>query len=188
MNYSAHESTIIDQGAQIGKDTKIWHFCHISNSAVIGENCSIGQNCYIAGKIGNNCKIQNNVNIFEGVELENYVFCGPSTTFTNVLTPRAKYPVNKEYLRTIVGEGVSFGANSTIVCGTKIGKWAMIGAGTVVVKDIPDYALMVGNPARQIGWISTRGKKLDFDSAGYATCSLSGDKYELKEGVVKIIL
>lgn len=154
-----HNSSIIDEGATIGKDTKIWHFCHITATAKIGDNCNVGQNCYIAGIIGNGCRIQNNVNIYQGVEMGNFVFCGPSMTFTNDLTPRAKYPKHGEIVKTIVEEGVSFGANCTIVCGVKIGKHAMIGAGAVVTKDVPEFALMVGNPARQIGWVNEKGEK-----------------------------
>ena len=186
MNYFTHESSIIDQGAKVGNESKIWHFCHITDSAEIGENCSVGQNCYIAGKLGKGCRVQNNVNIYLGVELGDFVFCGPSMTFTNDLTPRAKHPKKGEFLETIVEEGVSFGANSTIVCGTKIGKWAMIGAGAVIIKDVPAYALMVGNPARQIGWMSEHGAKLDFHN-GTATCKISGEKYEITdETVIKV--
>lgn len=182
-----HESSFIDEGAQIGENSKIWHFCHITETAEIGGNCNIGQNCYVAGKLGNGCKVQNNVNIYLGVELGDYVFCGPSMTFTNDLTPRAKYPKHGDFLKTVVEEGVSFGANSTIVCGINIGKWAMIGAGAVVTKDIPAYALVVGTPAKQIGWISEHGSKLVFEN-GIAICSISGEKYELKDEIVSKII
>jgi len=153
--FFVHESSYIDEPITIGKGTKIWHFCHIQKGAQIGENCSFGQNVNVSGnvKIGNHVKVQNNVSIYEGVELEDYVFCGPSCVFTNDLTPRCKYPKGSAgYKRTLIKEGASIGANATIVCGHTIGKCALIAAGAVVTKDVPDYALMVGIPAKQIGW------------------------------------
>lgn len=162
-DFFVHSSSFIDENVLIGKNTKIWHFSHIQANAVIGNNCSIGQNVNIANnvKIGNFVKIQNNVSVYEGVELEDYVFCGPSMVFTNDLTPRSKYPKGSDkYLKTLVKYGATIGANATIVCGNTIGKWAMIGSGAVVTKDVPDYALVVGNPARKIGWICECGERL----------------------------
>lgn len=162
-NYFVHESSYVDDDVKIGNGTKIWHFCHIQSGAVIGENCSFGQNVNVSNhvKIGNGVKVQNNVSIYEGVELKDYVFCGPSMVFTNDLTPRAKYPKgSKGYKKTILKEGATIGANATIICGHTIGKWAMIAAGAVVTKDVPDYAVMAGNPARQIGWICECGELL----------------------------
>ena len=162
-NYFVHESSYIDDGVKIGKGTKIWHFCHIQRGAVIGENCSFGQNVNVANnvKIGNGVKVQNNVSIYEGVELEDYVFCGPSMVFTNVSVPRSKYPKGREaYKKTVLKVGATVGANATIVCGHTIGKWAMISAGAVVTSDVPDYALMAGGPARQIGWVCECGEIL----------------------------
>ena len=162
--YFVHESSYIDEDAEIGNGTKIWHFCHIQKGAKIGENCSFGQNVNVADnvKIGKGVKIQNNVSIYEGVELEDYVFCGPSMVFTNDLTPRARYPKGKAgYKKTLVREGASIGANATIVCGSTIGRYAMIAAGAVVTKYVPDYALMAGVPAKQIGWVDEYGNRLD---------------------------
>jgi UDP-2-acetamido-3-amino-2,3-dideoxy-glucuronate N-acetyltransferase len=184
METKIHPTAIVDEGAQIGEGSKIWHFCHVVESAKIGTNCNIGQNCYVAGIVGDNCKIQNNVNIYLGVELGDYVFCGPSMTFTNDLNPRAKYPKNGEYIKTSVEEGVSIGANCTIVCGIKIGKWAMIGAGSVVTKDVPAYALMYGNPAKLQGWVSEHGEKLEFGEDGMASCPKSGEKYIIENNIV----
>lgn len=163
-DYFLHPSSFVDEGVVIGKGTKIWHFSHVLAGARIGENCSLGQNVNIGNNVivGDGCKIQNNVSIYEGVTLEDYVFCGPSMTFTNDLMPRAKYPKGKEgYMKTLVRTGASIGANATIVCGLKIGRWAMISAGAVVTKNVPDYALMMGVPAVQRGWICECGKILD---------------------------
>lgn len=159
-DYFVHESSYIEEDVVIGEGTKIWHFCHIREGARIGENCSFGQNVFVGNhvKIGNGVKVQNNVSIYEKVELEDYVFCGPSMVFTNDLTPRAKYPKGPVgYKKTLVKEGATIGANATIVCGHTIGKWAMIAAGAVVTKDVPDYALMAGVPAVQIGWVDEKG-------------------------------
>ena len=163
-NYFVHESSYIDDDVEIGEGTKVWHFCHIQKGARIGKNCSLGQNVNISNnvKIGNGVKIQNNVSIYEGVELEDYVFCGPSMVFTNDPTPRAKYPKGTVgYKKTLVKEGASIGANATIVCGHTIGKCAMIAAGAVVTKDVPDYALMAGVPARQVGVVNENGERYD---------------------------
>jgi UDP-2-acetamido-3-amino-2,3-dideoxy-glucuronate N-acetyltransferase len=164
--YTIHESSYVDDNVQIGNNTKIWHFCHIQTGAVIGSNCSLGQNVNVANNvvIGNGCKIQNNVSLYEGVQLEDYVFCGPSCVFTNDLTPRAKYPKGRaNYLRTLVKEGASIGANATIVCGHIIGRWALIASGAVVTQDVPNHALMVGVPARQKGWACECGDILPED-------------------------
>ncbi len=162
-DYFVHESSYVDEGTIIGKGSKIWFFCHIQKGAVIGENCSFGQNVNVSNNvtIGNNVKVQNNVSIYEGVQLEDYVFCGPSMVFTNDLTPRAKYPKGTAgYKKTLVKEGASIGANATVVCGHTIGKWALIGSGAVVTRDVPDYALMLGVPAKQKGWVCQCGEIL----------------------------
>ena len=171
--YFVHESSYVDENVKIGQGTKIWHFSHIQSGAVIGNNCSFGQNVNVSNnvKIGNGVKVQNNVAIYEGVELEDYVFCGPSMVFTNDLTPRAKYPKGSVgYKKTLLKEGATVGANATIVCGHTIGKWAMIAAGAVVTKDVPDYALMAGVPAKQIGWVCECGEVLHVNR----TCSMCG--------------
>lgn len=185
-NYFVHESSYVDGNVKIGAGTKIWHFCHIQSGAQIGENCSFGQNVNVSNnvKIGNGVKVQNNVSIYEGVELGDYVFCGPSMVFTNDLTPRAKYPKGSAgYKKTVLKEGATVGANATIVCGHTIGKWAMIAAGAVVTKDVPDYALMAGIPARQIGWVCECGSVLD-DELNCAICERHYQK--LKNGLVCI--
>lgn len=189
MSYFAHESSYIDDGCIIGAGTKIWHFCHIMSGSTIGQNCNIGQNVVISPdvSIGNNVKVQNNVSVYTGVICEDDVFLGPSCVFTNVINPRSAVNRKNEYLKTIVGKGASVGANATIVCGNNIGRYAFIGAGAVVTKDVPDYALVAGNPAKQLGWMSEYGHRLIFDDNGMATCVESGEKYKLLDGkVVKI--
>jgi len=189
MKYFKHESAYIDENVEIGEGTKIWHFSHIQKGARIGKNCVLGQNVNVGNNviIGNNCKIQNNVSVYEGVILEDYVFCGPSMVFTNIINPRCKYPQvgSQYYIKTLVKEGASIGANATIVCGVTIGRHAMIGAGAVVTKDIPDYALVVGNPAKTIGWMSEAGKRLEFNEEGIAYCEKSGKKYRMNGGMVE---
>lgn len=187
-DYYIHESVYIDSDVRIGKGTKIWHFSHIQTGASIGDNCVLGQNVNVGNNvlIGDHCKIQNNVSIYEGVVLEDYVFCGPSMVFTNVLNPRCKYPQrgSVHYAETRVGEGASFGANCTIVCGNNIGRHAFVGAGAVVTRNVPDFALVVGNPARIVGWVSEAGELLRFDEAGIGHCSRSGKVYILQGSAV----
>ncbi|MCE1189620.1 MAG: acetyltransferase [Ignavibacteria bacterium] len=187
-NYYAHPLAVVDDNVEIGDGTKIWHFSHVQSGARIGKKCVMGQNVNIANdvEIGNFVKIQNNVSVYEGVTLEDYVFCGPSMVFTNILDPRCKYPqVGKEfYIKTLIKEGASLGANSTIVCGHTVGRFAFVGAGAVVTKNIPDFALVVGNPARIIGWVSEAGKRLQFDENGYAFCAKSNKKYKFENNQV----
>ena len=185
-DYTAHPTAVIDPGCTIGAGTRIWHFSHIMPGCTIGENCNIGQNVVISPdvKLGRNVKVQNNVSIYTGVECEDDVFLGPSMVFTNVINPRSAVNRRGEYLRTLVKTGASIGANATIVCGHDIGRFAFIGAGAVVTKEVPDYALVVGNPARQTGWMSEFGHKMKFDADGEATCPESGQRYELKNGRV----
>lgn len=188
-NYYVNQYAVVDDNVEIGENTKIWHFTHVQSGSKIGKKCILGQNVNIANNvtIGNFVKIQNNVSVYEGVELEDYVFCGPSMVFTNILNPRSKYPqVGAEfYINTLVKEGASLGANSTIVCGITIGRFAFVGAGAVVTKDVPDFALVVGNPAKVKGWYSEAGKKLIFDEKGFASCEKSGKKYKLENNLVK---
>lgn len=187
MKYFSHETAVIDEGCQIGEGTKIWHFSHIMPNCTIGLSCNIGQNVVISPEVilGNNVKVQNNVSIYTGVICEDDVFLGPSMVFTNVMNPRSAVNRRDSYLKTIVKKGASIGANATIVCGHDIGRYAFIGAGAVVTKHVPDYALVVGNPARQIGWMSEYGHRLNFDENGVAACPESGDKYTLNENTVE---
>ena len=186
-DYFAHPSAFIDEGCTIGKGTKIWHFSHIMPNCVLGENCNIGQNVVISPEVvlGRNVKVQNNVSIYTGVTCDDDVFLGPSMVFTNVINPRSAVNRKNEYAKTHVGRGASIGANATIVCGHNIGEFAFIGAGAVVTKHVPAYALLVGNPARQTGWMSEFGNKLEFDKDGIAICKESNEKYKLENGIVK---
>lgn len=186
--FFVHESSYVDAGATIGDGTKIWHFCHIMAGAVIGERSSLGQNVVVmpGTRIGSNVKIQNNVSIYEGVELEDDVFCGPSCVFTNVLNPRSHVSRKHEYRRTLVRRGSSIGANATIVCGTTLGEYAFVGAGAVVTSDVPPFALMVGVPARRVGWVCRCGERLRV-AAGQATCAVCGSNYAEREGVLVLI-
>lgn len=187
MTYFSHETAIVDEGCTIGEGTKIWHFSHIMPNCHIGNNCNIGQNVVISPEVvlGSNVKVQNNVSIYTGVICDDDVFLGPSMVFTNVINPRSAINRRNQYARTHVGKGATIGANATIVCGHDIGPYAFIGAGAVVTKTIPAYALVVGNPARQTGWMSEYGHRLEFDQEGTATCPESGDKYQLQEGEVR---
>lgn len=186
MRYFAHETAVVDEGCQIGEDTKIWHFSHIMPNCVIGEKCNIGQNVVISPEVvlGKNVKIQNNVSLYNGVTCDDDVFLGPSCVFTNVINPRSAINRRSEYAKTHVGKGATVGANATIVCGNDIGAFAFIGAGAVVTKTVPNYALMVGNPARKIGWMSEYGHRLVFDNAGMAICPESKESYQLESGKV----
>ncbi len=185
-SYTSHPSAVIDEGCTIGEGTKIWHFSHIMPNCTIGKNCNIGQNVVISPQVvlGNNVKIQNNVSIYTGVTCDDDVFLGPSMVFTNVINPRSAVNRKSEYAKTHVGKGASIGANATIVCGHDIGMFAFIGAGAVVTKNVPAYALVVGNPAKQTGWMSEYGYKLKFDTNGLAICAESKETYQLKDGVV----
>ena len=189
-DYFKHESAIVDQGAQIGKDTRIWHFVHVCSGAQIGEKCSLGQNVFVGNKVivGNNVKIQNNVSVYDNVYIEDDVFCGPSMVFTNVYNPRSFIERKTEYRDTRIRQGATLGANCTIVCGVEIGEFALVGAGAVINKDVPAYALMVGVPAKQIGWISKYGEQLDLPLTGSATatCPHTGDIYQLNDNQLSI--
>lgn len=185
--FFAHETAVIDDGCKIGNGTKIWHFSHVMPNCTIGNNCNIGQNVVVSPKVvlGNNVKVQNNVSIYTGVRCEDDVFLGPSMVFTNVINPRSAIKRQDQYLETVVKKGASIGANATIVCGNNIGEYAFIGAGAVVTKEVKPYALVVGNPSKQIGWISEYGHRLSFDDGGLATCPESGDKYALKNNELR---
>jgi len=185
-DFFVHETAVIDDGCFIGKGTKIWHFSHIMTDATIGKNCNVGQNVVISPKVslGHNVKVQNNVSIYTGVVCEDDVFLGPSMVFTNVINPRSAVNRRDQYLQTIVKKGASIGANATIVCGNDIGEYAFIGAGAVVTKHIPSYSLWVGNPAKQIGWVSEYGHRLNFNDKNIAICSESGERYILKQDTV----
>lgn len=186
MSYTAHPTAVIDEGCTIGEGTRIWHFSHIMPGCTIGAGCNIGQNVVVSPKVvlGNNVKVQNNVSIYTGVECEDDVFLGPSMVFTNVINPRSAVARKDQYLRTLVKKGATIGANATIVCGHDIGRYAFIGAGSVVTKEVPDHALVMGNPARQTGWMSEYGHKLQFDENGEATCPESKQHYSLRSGKV----
>lgn len=186
MGYFAHETACIDEGCEIGDGTKIWHFSHLMTNCRLGENCNLGQNVVVSPDVvlGNNVKVQNNVSIYSGVICEDDVFLGPSMVFTNVINPRSAVNRRGEYQKTTVRKGATIGANATIVCGHNIGRFAFIGAGAVVTKEVPDYALVLGNPARQKGWMSEYGHRLNFDENGLAACPESGEKYQLKDETV----
>ena len=188
-DYFSHKSAIIDENCKIGLGTKVWHFSHIMSNSSIGEKCNIGQNVVISPnvKLGNNVKVQNNVSIYTGVTCEDDVFLGPSMVFTNVINPRSAVVRKNQYLNTIVKKGATIGANSTIVCGNNIGSYAFIGAGSVVISEIPNYALVVGNPSRHIGWVSEYGHKLEFDKEGFGFCKETSQKYKLSHNIVERI-
>ncbi|RYM31495.1 N-acetyltransferase [Brumimicrobium glaciale] len=189
MNYFSHSTAIIDEGCSIGEGTKVWHFSHIMPNCTIGNNCNIGQNVVVSPEVvlGNNVKVQNNVSIYTGVECEDDVFLGPSMVFTNVINPRSAVNRRGQYSKTLVKKGASIGANATIVCGHDIGEYAFIGAGTVVTKEVLPYALVVGNPGKQIGWMSEFGHRLEFDQNSEAICEESKEKYQLSDGRVNKI-
>ena len=191
MNYWAHETAIVDEGARIGVGSKVWQWVHISGGAKIGKGVSLGQNVFVGNKviIGDQCKIQNNVSVYDNVTLEDGVFCGPSVVFTNVYNPRSLIERKNEYQNTLIKKGATLGANCTILCGVIISEFAFVGAGALINKDVPAYALMVGVPAKQIGWMSEYGKKLDLPLSGNAstTCEHTGQKYQLKDGQVSVI-
>lgn len=187
MDFQAHETAVIDEGCEIGEGTKVWHFSHIMPKCKIGQNCNIGQNVVISPEVilGRNVKVQNNVSIYTGVICEDDVFLGPSMVFTNVTNPRSAVVRRDQYAKTVVKKGASIGANATIVCGNDIGEYAFIGAGAVVTKTVAPYALVIGNPARQLGWMSEYGHRLEFDEEGVAACPESGVKYILEDGKVR---
>lgn len=187
--YFAHPTAVIDEGCNIGKGTKIWHFTHIMTGCEIGENCNLGQNVVVSPgvRLGRNVKVQNNVSIYTGVICEDDVFLGPSMVFTNILNPRSAIVRRDQYIATLVKKGASIGANATIICGHTIGEYSMVGAGAVVTKDVKPYALVVGNPARQVGWVSEYGHRLQFDENGVAVCPESGQKYQLEHDMVRKI-
>lgn len=191
MSYFVHPSSFVDQGAEIGSDSKVWHFSHVSTGAKIGKKVTIGQNVFVGGRaiVGDFCKIQNNVSLYDAVVLEDGVFCGPSSVFTNVNNPRALVERKAEFRPTLVKKGASLGANSTIVCGATIGRYAFIGAGAVVADDVPDFALMVGVPAKQIGWVSAHGERLELPlrGEGVAECPATGEKYKLVGQSVEVL-
>ncbi|WP_375416332.1 acyltransferase [uncultured Hymenobacter sp.] len=182
-DFYAHPTAILDEGCRVGAGSRIWHFCHLSAGCELGENCSLGQNVFVAGgvRLGRNVKVQNNVSLYDGVVCADDVFIGPSAVFTNVKNPRSAVPRRGEghYLATFLARGVSIGANATIVCGVQLGRYAFVGAGSVVTRDVPDFALVYGAPAQQRGWISAYGEKLHFDQSGFARCPATGDAYEL---------
>jgi UDP-2-acetamido-3-amino-2,3-dideoxy-glucuronate N-acetyltransferase len=187
--YFAHETAVIDEGCRIGKGCRIWHFSHIMAGAVLGENCNLGQNILVSSgvELGNNVKVQNNVSIYTGVICEDDVFLGPSMVFTNIVNPRSAVIRKDEYVKTLVKKGATIGANATIICGNTLGEFCFIGAGTVVTRDVPPYALVVGNPGKHIGWMSEFGHRLHFDSNNQAVCPESGENYKLeKERVIKL--
>ncbi|MCS6991183.1 MAG: N-acetyltransferase [Chitinophagales bacterium] len=189
-DYFVHETAIIDPGCIIGSGCRIWHFCHLMSGCELGKNCTLGQNVMVAPnvRLGNNVKVQNNVSLYTGVICEDDVFLGPSMVFTNVLNPRSAINRRNEFRRTLVKRGATIGANATIICGITIGEYAFIGAGAVVTRDVKPYALVVGNPARQVGWMSEYGHKLHFDAQGKATCPESGQQYVLESGMVRRVL
>lgn len=189
VKYFAHPTAVVDEGCEIGVGVKIWHFSHVMSGCKIGDGCNLGQNVVVSPKVvlGKNVRVQNNVSIYEGVICEDDVFLGPSMVFTNVINPRSAVSRKHEYMQTLVKKGASIGANATVVCGNEIGEFAFIGAGAVITKPVHPYALVVGNPARQIGWMSEYGQRLEFDENGFATCSESGEKYQLNGMDVKKI-
>ena len=184
--FFAHETAVIDDGCEIGKGTRIWHFSHIMSGAILGKNCNLGQNVLVSDDVilGNNVKVQNNISIYTGVICEDDVFLGPSMVFTNIVNPRSAVVRKGSYVKTLVGKGASIGANATIICGNTLGEFCFIGAGAVITKDVPPYALVVGNPGKQLGWMSEYGHRLHFDEQKLAVCPESGEKYELKNGWV----